>query len=194
MHLTPDSNAVIWWECPRCGNVYKKSVYQRTIKKKGCTVCGGEGTSIGKNNIGVKYPKLVRYWHPYRNTYSPYEIKVGEDCEVWWKCPQFRGKCGHVWKQKISDIIRRFKIGKKGYPNGTHYCPYCCKETSKKVTDEKEEKEVGMNSYISKWLKENRLAFVIEYQGEQHTNFITAWHINKEGFEYQKEKNRPKLQ
>lgn len=221
MQIPPDSKIALWWECPECSNIYKKTVYQRVIKKSGCAVCSGKTTSIDKNNIGVTYPHLVRYWHKYRNVISPYEVKLGEDLVVWWKCPQNGGKCGHVWKQKLSEAIRRFKVKDKSYFGGKHYCPYCYKETSKKVVDKN--KEIGLNSYISNWLKKNNinhkrevkigavspkgaempydigvydehdnLVFLIEYQGEQHTNFIKAWHITKEGFEYQKEKDKIK--
>lgn len=147
-YIKYDSKDKLNWICPNCGNKYKKSIFQRTVKGKSCPVCEGENQVV-KNSIGGEYPRLVRYWHPFRNKFSPYEIEYDGDMVVWFKCPQFGGRCGHVWSCKLSEALEKFKINDpiiSKISDGAHYCPYCFRDVTEKNLDPVT--EVGLNKYI----------------------------------------------
>jgi hypothetical protein len=219
-YLKPDSNIKLHWLCPKCGNKYDRSIRDRTVKMLSCPICE-KNNFVSLKNIGIKYPKLIKYWHPFRNELSPYEIRENENPTIWFKCPQHGGKCGHVWSATLKEAIKLFKFGKDYCPNGAHYCPYCLGLEKNKLVEEKE--EIGLNKYIYNYFirngfntkrevkigaispkghempydiaildKEDLIVLLIEYQGEQHTKYVKAWHKSKKGFEYQKLKDRMK--
>lgn len=64
---------------------------------------------LKKNNLAVKYPELIKEWHPTKNkNLAPYDVMPSSGKKVWWLCSQ-----EHEWKTRISDRSRG-----RG-------CPYC---------------------------------------------------------------------
>ena len=60
-------------------------------------------------NLAVRYPELLKEWHPTRNgDLTPWDVTHGSSRKVWWICHK-----GHEWDAVIFNRIKG--IG----------CPYC---------------------------------------------------------------------
>jgi len=122
--VTPGSGKKVWWLCKR-GHEWNANVLHRT-SGCGCPECSGK--KVGKdNNLAVKYPNLVKEWHPTKNgDLTPYAVTPGSDKKVWWMCSQ-----GHEWNASVGnrargsgcqkcyaenrgDIVRKSVIKKRG--------------------------------------------------------------------------------
>jgi len=61
-------------------------------------------------NLAVKYPGLIKDWHPTKNgTLTPMDVLPASHKEAWWKCEK-----GHEWDARIAN---RTILGQT--------CPYC---------------------------------------------------------------------
>jgi hypothetical protein len=99
------STKPIYWNCLKCGNVYKTKVYSRAYNGTGCRRC-----NFGERMDLRKYPLAMKMFDKERNKKIDYKSL---DCraKVWWKCP------------KAAD--HKFKSGfykSHGLKPG---CPYC---------------------------------------------------------------------
>ena len=79
------------------GHDWRAVVKDRT-SGKGCPYCAGR--RVGKdNNLAVRYPDLIKEWHPTKNgKLTPHKVMPGSHRKVWWICDQ-----GHEWKANISN-------------------------------------------------------------------------------------------
>ncbi len=102
---TIGSHKKVSWKCSVCGNCYLKEIRLR-VKGHGCSECSkkaiGEKNRInalknGENSLANKRPDLLKDWDYEKNTeVTPYDISVGSDIKVFWKCH----KCGYQWDTK----------------------------------------------------------------------------------------------
>lgn len=108
-----------WWKCKTCGHEWQTNIEHR-IRGSGCPKCSAkrgakmrsESASVN-NNFALKYPELLKQWHPTKNkNLDPHKLSSGSDKKAWWLCPI----CGHEWKVSIAVRTRG---------NG---CPECGKE------------------------------------------------------------------
>lgn len=97
---------IVWWKCPQ-NHSYQSYVYNRT-KGVGCPYCAGKKTLRGYNDLETLNPNLTKEWNYDRNILKPYEVTLGSNKKVWWKC--FKE---HEWEATISHRTRG-----RG-------CPYC---------------------------------------------------------------------
>jgi len=58
-----------------------------------------------ENSIGIKFPELIKEWHPTKNKLKPTEVGAGSGKEIWWKCSN-----NHEWMMKPSERIRGKRI------------------------------------------------------------------------------------
>jgi len=102
------------WKCSNdpCGcHVWEARIRNRTTAKTGCPFCSGRRACL-HTNLAVKYPDLVKEWHP-DNPNGPEEFTPCSNTVVLWKCRN--DPCGcHVWKTKISNRT-----------SGKTDCPFC---------------------------------------------------------------------
>jgi len=116
--LTPDdvsygSGKKIWWQCKN-EHEWESAISNRTAGK-GCPYCSGKRVS-DMNRLSIKFPKLVKQWHPTKNDNSkPIDFSYGSHEKVWWQC-----KNGHEWEASIAKRC------------GGRNCPYCSR---RKVSD-----------------------------------------------------------
>jgi len=105
------TNEKVWWKCANGeDHEWEAVVVPRTRIGAGCPFCAGKSPSAS-NNLRAAYPELASEWHPVRNgNLKPYQVTVGSNKKVWWKCPQGPD---HEWKAAI---------GSRASGRG---CPFC---------------------------------------------------------------------
>jgi len=106
--VTPGSNRKVWWRCIQ-GHEWEAKVNDRK-NRKGCPYCSGKRASR-EYNLAVRYPELVKDWHPLKNELTPYDVTPGSGRKIWWKC-----NLGHEW-----DEVIRYRVRGRG-------CPHCYRE------------------------------------------------------------------
>ena len=61
------------------------------------------------NKLSVKYPNIVKLWHPTKNgILTPVDVSYGSHKKVWWVCEK-----GHEWCAEVKSLT------------SGHSCPYC---------------------------------------------------------------------
>lgn len=106
--LTPVSDKMVWWICPKNEtHDYEAKVGNRTKRDTGCPYCTGKKTCTD-NSFLSRYPEIASEWHPTRNAKGPDAYTFGSGCSVWWQCT-----AGHEWESSMNNRV-------KG-----HGCPYC---------------------------------------------------------------------
>jgi len=113
------SGKKVWWRCFRedCGYAWESAISSRTSKRRPqkCPACNGR-VANKKNNLAVKFPDLVKEWHPIKNgNLKPTDVVQQSHKKVWWECFNH-----HSWTATIGNRTR-----------GSG-CPYCA---GKIVTD-----------------------------------------------------------
>jgi len=93
---TTTSNKKVWWECKKCGEVWKASIYNRVKNNSGCPYCSGHLVS-DNNRLSIKYSEVCKSWCYELNDKRPSEFSYNSHRRVWWKCPE----CDNVWKVQI---------------------------------------------------------------------------------------------
>jgi len=104
--IAPNSHKKVWWKCEN-SHEWKYMVKDRHRAKHGCPYCSGKKATI-QTCLATLRPDLLEEWDYNENTLSPYEITLGSDKKVWWKC-----KKNHKWAATVSNKV-----------NGSG-CPYC---------------------------------------------------------------------
>lgn len=110
--LTPDqftfgSARLVWWQCAH-GHEWQGKIFARS-NGMNCPICHKKQT-LHDNALGIKYPELIREWHPTKNEgLTPFDVTYGSGKRIWWQCEQ-----GHEWENTVnSRTISHTK------------CPYC---------------------------------------------------------------------
>ena len=116
----PGSSEVVWWLCPKCGNEWESSIFNRT-KGHGCDVCATQKRKITKKKSlltsrgSIDKEWCLLDWDYEENEYGPEHYTNGSGERVSWRCHI----CGHKWKATICDRTRNYKNG----------CPLCSGKT-----------------------------------------------------------------
>ena len=110
-HIDAKSRRKVWWICPTCSYSYKKSAYDRSVKKSGCPICSNKRDILhhGTNDLESVHPEIAKEWD-YELNYplQPKDFSIHSSSSVWWKC-----KKGHSYQKGIH--LRLHNGG----------CPYC---------------------------------------------------------------------
>lgn len=97
--VTPGSNRKVWWKCSQ-GHEWTATIYNRR-SGTGCPYCAGKRASED-NNFAVRYPEMVKDWHPTKNgQLTPYDVAPKSHKKVWWVCSQ-----GHEWETAVVNRAR----------------------------------------------------------------------------------------
>ena len=99
--LFASSNKKIWWICKTCKNEWNATVNNRTNKKTTCPYCMNRKTN-NQNNLAVQHPKLIKEWHPTKNSLTPLDIVPGSQKKYWWIC----SVCHHEWLTQVNIRIK----------------------------------------------------------------------------------------
>ena len=179
-----DAITNLQWKCLKedCGEIFKMS-WSHVNTGSGCSFCAGRQVGLS-NCLATKNPQLAKEWHHNLNgSLTPYNVTANSSKKVWWKCK----KCACEWKAQISNRN-----------HGTN-CPKCAESKGeKRIKEYLEQKEILYDSqYTFKELlsdlgnslrfdfvifnKNNKIKFLIEYDGEQHFKWIKGW-MTKEEF------------
>ena len=95
------SGKKFWWTCIK-GHEWKTTVASRTFSKTNCPFCAGQKVS-DINSLLIKFPNLVKEWHPNKNnTLKAETVSFGSNKKVWWKCIK-----GHEWEEVINKRTSR---------------------------------------------------------------------------------------
>ena len=88
----------VWWRCNTCGHEYKAVVKSR-VHGLMCPVCAERTVLPGYNDLATTDPAIAMEWDNESNgKRTPQTVSRNSMYPVWWK-----GKCGHRWKDKISN-------------------------------------------------------------------------------------------
>lgn len=91
--ITPGSNKVVWWKCPKgVDHEWKAQVLTRN-NGYGCPMCSNQKI-IDSNSLASIDPRIAKQWHPSKNgKLTPREVAPNSGKKYWWL-----GKCGHEWQ------------------------------------------------------------------------------------------------
>lgn len=113
--VRPRSGKKVWWKCKKCKHEWQAKIYGRGSGdgsgdgSPGCPGCSGR-VATPENCLAVKFPKLIKEWHPTRNKkLTPYDVTPGSTNKVWWLCK----KCKYEWQANI------------GHRSAGSGCPAC---------------------------------------------------------------------
>lgn len=101
------SMLVINWKCKK-GHIYKKCIYDRVIRNRGCPFCAGKQVYPGED-LKSKFPLIAAEWDYDLNEFGPEDVLPGSNKKVHWKC-----KHGHKWEAIINNRTSK-----------NSGCPYC---------------------------------------------------------------------
>ena len=99
--ISVGSGKKIWWKCDK-GDDHE---WQASIRKGyvGCSICSGK-TIVKSNCLATTHPEIAKQWHPTKNgDLTPYEISVGSNKKVWWKCDIGED---HEWETLINNFTK----------------------------------------------------------------------------------------
>jgi very-short-patch-repair endonuclease len=142
LDITPGSDRVVWWICPKKKHEYQAKVGNRTKNQTGCPYCAGKKV-CEDNSFAKCYPEIAKEWSP-KNENGPDMYSKCSGQYVWWKCSD-----NHEWYVQISNRV-------KGDGKG---CPYC----SGRLATEERNLALVHPHLIAEWHPRN------ETTPEQHT-------------------------
>ena len=91
----------VWWKCSLCGYEWRAVIDSR-VKGLNCPACENRRVHTGFNDLLSLHPDIIDDWCTEKNgELTPDKILATSDRVVYWK-----GKCNHVWPQKISDHLK----------------------------------------------------------------------------------------
>ena len=98
--VTICSNKKVWWKCEKGSDHEWEAMINNRTKGKGCSICAGLKVVLS-NCLATLNPELAKQWHPSKNeTLSPYDVTIGSDKKVWWKCEKGDD---HEWEASIDN-------------------------------------------------------------------------------------------
>lgn len=191
--VTLGSHKKVCWICSNCGygknNEWKTAVKSRAISNHGCPSCVGQIVS-DKNRLSIFCPKISSEWHPTKNeNLTPNDVSYGSEKKVWWICNKGHEYFSSVGNRKIGKGCPYCSEEKRESSIATELKKYCIKNYKATKKENREfinpetNRSLPFDIYIPKW------KIFIEVNGLQHYKFVKYWHINKNGFEYQKKKD-----
>ena len=138
--LTRFSHVKVYWKCKNCETKFSRSLskvkneilcnacaLKEEINKKYSNIINQEGS------LAVKYPELVKEWHPTKNgKLTPEELTYASNKKVWWLCPN-----GHSYEKNV--------VGRTIANRG---CPYC---TNQKVLKGYNDLETVFPNFLKEW-------------------------------------------
>lgn len=96
--VTPFSDKIAWWKCPRGNDHEWQAAVKTRSKGHGCGVCAGK-VIVNSNCLATLNPELANEWHPTKNgNLTPSDVIPGSDKKVWWKCPKGDD---HEWQSAV---------------------------------------------------------------------------------------------
>lgn len=196
--LAPQSNKKIWILCQdkdyhNDNGGYLISCYN-FYRNRRCPYCNSSASNKvhPKDSFGYLYPQRAKYWSK-NNKKSPFEVAP---------------KSGQKFKFYCEDCGKEFKVTMHTFIQ--HNRSMKCQDCAMSKGEQR----------IREWLVNNNIEFIpqktfkyligirngllsydfylpqynllIEYQGEQHEQFVEGFHKSKEGFKRQKEHDRRK--
>lgn len=165
--VTPFSNKVVWWKCPKGDDHEWQASVANVVNGSTCPVCMNRKITE-TNNLFALFPKLKEEWDFEKNSnVNPLKISAGSKIKVWWICKR---DSEHSWFSTIRDRTQK--------DSG---CPFCSiklniSETKmlEIIKDIFKDLEVKYR-YKPKWLNRMeidvyvpKLKLGFEYQGNQH--------------------------
>lgn len=138
--LTRFSHVKVYWKCKNCETKFSRSL-SKVKNEILCNACAlKEGINKKYSNIinqegslAVKYPELVKEWHPTKNgKLTPEELTYASNKKVWWLCPN-----GHSYEKNV--------VGRTIANRG---CPYC---TNQKVLKGYNDLETVFPNFLKEW-------------------------------------------
>ena len=179
-HVSFCSGKKTWWKCSE-GHEWQAQINSRQ-HGSGCPICKGkiklthQGLLLGlkknttfstlkKNNLAIKNPKLAAEWHPTKNgELTPEQVTPGLAQKVWWKCSE-----GHEWEASIANR-----------KNGTH-CPYC---SGKKILSGYNDLATVNPTLAAQW-HPNKNGDLLPSQVSRSSNKTVWWLCPVCGYEWQ---------
>ena len=109
--VTAGSHKKVWWKCDKGDDHEWMTAISNRSKGGGCSVCAGR-TVVLSNCLATLNPDLAKEWHPTKNGgLTPYDVTVGRQTKVWWKCDK---NDDHEWRTNLQNRSKK----------GTN-CPFC---------------------------------------------------------------------
>ena len=128
--ISPGSGIKVWFKCPAamCNHHEWETTMTSFNRGNRCPFCTGKQT-CPCDSAANQVIDLISYWHPTKNTISPYEIVPGSDIKVWFKCPI--ALCiHHEWEGTMDTFTRG---GRCPFCRGLRTCP--CDSAANQVID-----------------------------------------------------------
>jgi len=173
------SRQKVWWKCYEGScecHVWNTTINSRTSNNQGCPYCNS-GKVCPHNNLEVKFPEVAAEWHPTLNDdLKPSDVAPYSSQKRWWKCST---NSTHVWNVVIAS--RTCGSG----------CPRCNQSKGEKACQNALNKlQISFQSeFILSSLPRKRFDFqfiyngnsyLIEFDGQQHFEYIPYFHQNGE--------------
>lgn len=96
--VTPFSDKVAWWKCPKGDDHEWQAVIKTRSKGHGCGVCANK-VIVHSNCLTTLNPELAKEWHSTKNgKLTPNDVTPGSCKKVWWKCPKGDD---HEWQSAV---------------------------------------------------------------------------------------------
>lgn len=109
--VSAQSNKYAYWICSS-GHEWSAKIQNRFMGA-GCPMCAGFVAVAGKTDLATKKPKLIKEWHPTKNSsLTPQAVTEWSGKKVWWL-----GFCGHEWESTVA------------HRSGGSGCIYCSGHT-----------------------------------------------------------------
>lgn len=180
--VTSRSGKKCWWKCSK-GHEWEVILLNRVRNPK-CPHC---------NCLATLDPELAKEWHPTKNKLTPFDVTLGSEKKIWWKCSEE----GHEWEALICN--RSAGCNTIREPTGCPLCSQSKNERNCKIIFEKifnkpfpsNRKVFGNRMELDGYCEELELAF--EYNGIQHYKTVPYWHRNGETLKKQQERDKLKL-
>ena len=171
-NVTRGSETKVWWICEK-GHSYETKVINRTAGN-GCPYCSGQKVLIGYNDLATVHPEIAKEWD-YENNFDlkPEMFTAGSGKKVWWKCPMNHSYIAMIAKrtgEKTGCPVCSASIGEKTIYKVLNDLNLKCQM---QVTfDELTGIKNGKLRYDFGIYENDKLLFLIEYQGRQHYDEI----------------------
>ena len=107
--VTAGSNKKVWWKCATNPEHEWEARVDSRSAGRGCPSCGSQKRPKKNMSLADVNPTLAQEWSPKNNGLTPYDVSIGSNKKVWWKCSK---GVDHEWESSPNN---RSKAG----------CPVC---------------------------------------------------------------------